>query len=139
MAGRLFAELRDRRGLAYNAAAYYDAMRGPGALVLYLGTAPDNAARAEEALNAEIERIKREPVSGEELARAKGYLLGRYAMDRRTNERQAWYLAFYELAGVGADFPRRYRRAVEAVTAADVQRAAQQYLATPTTLVLRPR
>jgi zinc protease len=139
MAGRLFAELRDQRGLAYNAAAYYDPVRGPGALALYLGTAPDNATRAEEALKGEIDRIKREPVSPEELARAKGYLLGRYAMDRRTNERQAWYLAFYELARVGADYPERYRRAVEAVTAADVQRVAQQYLADPTVLVLRPK
>ena len=139
MAGRLFAELRDRRGLAYNAASYYDSVREPGALVLYLGTAPDNAARAEEALRGEIERVKREPVSADELARAKGYLLGRYTMDRRTNERQAWYLAFYDLARVGADYPERYRRAVEAVTAADVQRAARRYLAAPTTLVLRPK
>jgi predicted Zn-dependent peptidase len=138
MAGRLFSELRDKKGLAYTATSYYDAMRGPGALTLYLGTAPDNAARAEEALGAEIARIGREPITAEELDRAKGYLLGRYAMDRRTNERQAWYLAFYELAGVGQDYPERYRRAVEAVTVADVQRAAQKYLATPTTLVLQP-
>ena len=138
MAGRLFSELRDRKGLAYTAASFYDPTRGPGALVLYLGTAPANAARAEEALAAEIARIKSERVSDEELKRAKGYLLGRYAMDRRTNERQAWYLAFYEMSGVGADFPERYRRAVEAITAADVQRVAQRYLATPTTLVLQP-
>lgn len=138
MAGRLFSELRDKRGLAYTATSYYDPVREPGALVLYLGTAPPNAARAEEALLAEIARIKTHPVSAEELARAKGYLLGRYAMDRRTNERQAWYLAFYELARAGADYPERYRRAVEAVTAADVQRVAQRYLATPTILVLRP-
>ncbi len=139
MAGRLFSELRDKRGLAYTATSYYDPVREPGALVLYLGTAPQNAARAEEALVAEIARIKTQPVSAEELARAKGYLLGRYAMDRRTNERQAWYLAFYELARAGADYPERYRRAVEAVTAADVQRVAQRYLAAPTVLVLRPK
>jgi zinc protease len=138
MAGRLFAELRDRRGLAYTASAYYDAMREPAPLILYLGTAPENAARAEEALAAEVARIKADRVDADELARAKGYLLGRYAMDRRTNERQAWYLAFYELTGAGRDFPDRYRRAVEAVTAADVQRVAQRYLSRPTTLVLRP-
>lgn len=137
MAGRLFVELRDKRGLAYTASAYYDPMREPGALILYLGTAPQNAARAEQALAAEIARITAERV-GDELARAKGYLLGRYAMDRRTNERQAWYLAYYALAGAGADFPERYRRAVENVTAADVQRVAQRYLVRPTTLVLRP-
>ncbi|HKB25486.1 MAG TPA: pitrilysin family protein [Methylomirabilota bacterium] len=139
MAGRLFVELRDKRGLAYTTTAYYDPVRGPGALVLYLGTAPENAARAEDALRREVERIQREPVGEEELKRAKGYLLGRYAMDRRTNERQAWYLAFYELQGQGRDYPERYRRAVEAVTAADVQRVARRYLGNSTTLVLGPR
>jgi zinc protease len=139
MAGRLFAELRDRRGLAYTAAAYYDPVREPGALVLYLGSAPENSVKAEEALLQEIERVRNDLVGDQELARAKGYLLGRYAMDRRTNERQAWYAAFYELEGVGQDFPERYRRAVTAVTAGDVQRVARQYLGTRTTVVLRPR
>ena len=139
MAGRLFSELRDKKGLAYTATSYYDAQREPSALVLYLGTAPENTMRAEQELAAEVARIRDGPISGNELARAQGYLLGRYAMDRRTNERQAWYLAFYDLERVGADFPDRYRRAVEAVTVADVQRVARRYLATPTTLVLRPR
>lgn len=139
MAGRLFVELRDKRGLAYTTTSYYDPVRGPGALVLYVGTAPENTARAEAALRHEVERIRQEPVSAEELRRAKGYLLGRYAMDRRTNERQAWYLAFYAIEGQGRDYPERYRQAVEAVTAADVQRVARQYLGTVTTLVLGPR
>jgi predicted Zn-dependent peptidase len=65
-------------------------------------------------------------------------MLGKYDMDRRTNERQAWYLAFYEIEGVGLDFSDRYRRALEAVTAADVQRTARTYLAPPATLLLRP-
>ena len=139
MAGRLFAELRDKRGLAYTAAAYYEPVREPGALVLYLGTAPENAAKAEEALLQEVERMRSDPVGADELTRAKGYLLGRYVMDRRTNERQAWYLAFYEIEGVGTEFAERYRRAIEAVTSADVLRVARQYLGTRTTVVLRPR
>jgi predicted Zn-dependent peptidase len=139
MAGRLFVELRDRSALAYTAASYYDPVREAGALVLYLGTAPDNAARAEQALRREVEKIREAPVSDEELARAKGYLLGRYAMDRRTNERLAWYLAFYEIEGVGRGYPERYRARVDAVTAADVQRAARTYLAGFTTVVLGPR
>jgi predicted Zn-dependent peptidase len=139
MAGRLFVELRDKRGLAYTAAAYYDPVMDPGAIVLYLGTAPENATKAEEALLREVERVRRDPVGADELDRAKGYLLGRYAMDRRTNERRAWYLAFYEIEGVGSDYPQRYRRAVEAVTPSDVLRVARQYLGTLTTVVLRPR
>ena len=138
MAGRLFVELRDRRGLAYTATSFYDSVKEPGALILYLGTAPENAAKAEEGLRQEIDRIRRERVSDDELRRAKNYLLGRYEMDRRTNERLAWYSAFYTVEGVGAGYPERYRRAVEAVTAADVQRAAQTYLMTLTSVVLQP-
>ncbi|MBI3636761.1 MAG: insulinase family protein [Candidatus Rokubacteria bacterium] len=139
MAGRLFAELRDKQALAYAATSYYDPVREAGALVLYLGTAPENVARAEDGLRREVERIRTQPVSPDELRRAKGYLLGTYAMDRRTNERQAWYLAFYDVEGVPPDYPERYRRAVEAVTGDDVLRVARTYLATPTTLVLRPK
>ena len=139
MAGRLFVELRDKSALAYTAASYYDPVHETGALILYLGTAPQNAARAEPALMREIARVRDEPVPADELARAKGYLLGRYTMDRRTNERLAWYLAFYEVEGVGREYPDRYRARVEAVTAADVQRAARTYLANPTTVILGPR
>jgi predicted Zn-dependent peptidase len=138
MAGRLFAELRDRQALAYTASAFYEAVREPGVLILYLGTAPANAARAEAALLKEIERVRSEPVSADALARAKGFLLGSYTMDRRTNARLAWYMAFYEIEGVGQDYPERYRRAVEAVTAEDVRRVARTYLAAPTLVVLRP-
>jgi predicted Zn-dependent peptidase len=138
MAGRLFAELRDRQALAYTANAFYDPVREPGAVILYLGTAPENAERAEAALLREIERVKTQAITAEELRRAKGYLLGNYAMDRRTNGRQVWYMGFYEIEGVGQGFPERYRRAVEAVTADDVLRVARAHLDTLTIVVLRP-
>jgi zinc protease len=103
-----------------------------------MNTAPGNAARAEEALRREIERIRAERVSASELLRAKAYLLGTYEMDRRTNARQAWYLAFFETIGMGYDFPARYRAAVEAVTAEDLLRVARSYLHPLTTVVLGP-
>jgi predicted Zn-dependent peptidase len=138
MAGRLFVELRDKRALAYTATAVYDPVRGPGVLVLYVGTAPGNAARSEEQLQREIIRVREERVSDAELERAVAYVLGKYDMDRRTNERQAWYLGFYEIEGVGLDYPERYRRALAGVTAADVQRVARIYLDPVATVALRP-
>jgi zinc protease len=138
MAGRLFAELRDKQALAYAASAFYEPVREPGIFVLYLGTAPANAGRAEAALLKEIERVRNELVAADDLSRAKGYLLGSYTMDRRSNARLAWSMAFHEVEGVGQDFPERYRRAVEAVTAEDVRRVARTYLGAPSVLVLRP-
>jgi zinc protease len=138
MSGRLFTELRDRRGLAYSVGMLGTYRTGPSFLVTYMGTAPPNAEAAETGVLAELDRIRTEPVTERELARAKAYLLGHLAMDRRTNARHAWYLAFFDVIGAGWDFPERYARAVEAVTAADVARVAGRYLVRPTVVVLQP-
>lgn len=138
MAGRFFSELRDKQGLAYTTATQYPARVDTSYLLAMLGTAPENLAKAEAALRAELERVQREPVPEDELRVAKSYLLGNLAMDRRTNARQAWYLASYEEAGVGHEYLDRYVQQVRAVTAADVQRVARRYLATLRTVVVQP-
>lgn len=138
MSGRLFTELRDRRGLAYSVGVLTRFQTAPSFLITYMGTAPANAEDAEAGVLAEIERIRGGPVTEGELARAKAYLLGNLAMDRRTNARHAWYMAFFEVTGAGWDFPERFGRAVEAVTVADVERVARQYLTRPTVVVVQP-
>jgi predicted Zn-dependent peptidase len=138
MSGRLFSELRERRGLAYSVGTLGTFRTGPSFLLTYLGTAPASAEAAEAGVLAEIDRIRGEQVSERELDRAKAYLLGTLAMDRRTSARHAWYLAFFEVIGAGWDFPERYARAVAAVSVTDVARAARRYLARATIVVVRP-
>lgn len=138
MASRLFTELRDKQGLAYSTGALYPSRVGQSFFVTYIGTAPASASRTEEGMTQEIERIRRERLSAEELARAKAYLLGQFALDRRTNARLAWYQAFFESTGLGYGFADAYTRAVEAVSAEDVQRVANAYLASPTIVRLEP-
>jgi zinc protease len=138
MAGRLFTELRDKRGLAYSTGALYPARVEPGFFLAFIGTAPASAGKAEEGMRAQVERIRSERVSEGELDRAKAYLLGQFALDRRTNARLAWYAAFYEAAGVGHDFADRYVRAIEMVSADDVLRVAQAYLTSATVVRLEP-
>jgi predicted Zn-dependent peptidase len=138
MSSRLFVELRDRRGLAYSTGVLTTNRTGPSLFLPYLGTAPANTDAAVAAMLAEVDRLRRDPVEERELARAKAWLLGNLAMDRRTSARRAWYLAVFELLGGGWDWPERYARAVEAVTVADLTRVAERYLARPTVVVLRP-
>jgi len=138
LSSRFFSELRDKQGLAYTTAAREPMRVGAGYFLALLGTAPANKEKAEAALREQLERIQRQAVSVEELRVAKASLLGSLAMDRRTNARQAWYMASLEVAGVGHEFLDRYVAQVRAVTAADVQRAAQRYLATVRTVVAEP-
>ena len=138
MAGRLFSELRDKQALAYTTRTLYPSLVDRSYFVSQLGTAPENLERAEASLKKELDRLRQEPPSADELRVAKAYLLGNLAMDRRTNARQAWYLATFELDGVGYEFLDRYVTAVERVSAADVQRVARTYLGTVRESVARP-
>jgi len=138
MASRFFSEIRDKQALAYSTDALYPSLVDTGHFVAQLGTAPENLERAEKALKSELDRIRAEPPTAEELRVAKAYLLGRFAMDRRTNARQAWYLAAFELAGVGHEFLDRYAAAVRKLTGADVQRVARTYLGTLRVSITRP-
>ncbi len=138
MAGRFFSELRDKEGLAYTTGTQYPSRLERSYFLAQLGTAPENVGRAETALRTQLERVQRERVPDEELRVAKAYLLGNLAMDRRTNARQAWYLAAYEESGVGYEFLDRYVMSVRGVTAADVQRVAQRYLGVVRTVVVQP-
>ena len=138
MAGRFFSELRDQQGLAYTSAAQYATRVDDSLFMAQIGTAPETAAKTEAALKEQLTRIQREPVSAEELRVAQAYLLGSLEMDRRSNARQAWYLASYETMGVGYEFLDRYVIAVRDVTSADVQRVARRYLAVLQAVVVDP-
>jgi zinc protease len=139
MASRFFSELRDQQALAYTTLAQYPARVDTSAFVAVLGTAPENVAKAGSALIQQLERIRTQPASAEEVAVARAYVIGSQAMDRRTNARQAWYLAFYEIAGVGYEFLDRYAADVKRVTPADVQRVAQKYLGVLRTVIVQPK
>ncbi len=111
---------------------------GPTFFIAYLGTAPESLAAAEAGVVQELERVRSSPITADELARAKAYVLGQLSMERRTNARQARDLAFFEIVGAGWDFPERYARAIDAVTVADLAKAAERLLTRPTIIVLQP-
>jgi len=138
MASRFFSELRDQQALAYTTLALYPSRVDTSGFVAILGTAPENVPKAEPALTQQLERVRTQLATEDEVGVARAYVLGSQAMDRRTNARQAWYLAFYEIAGVGYEFLDRYAEAVRKVSPPDVERVAQKYLSVIRTVVVQP-
>jgi len=138
MSSRLFRTLRDEEGLAYSVGSAYPTRRGAGRVVLHIGTAPENVTAAEAGLRREAERLSGEPVPEDELERTKAYLSGSFMLDRRTNARQSFYLAFYEAMGVGAEYVMRYPELLEAVGTVDVLRVARRHLVEPAVVVVGP-
>lgn len=79
MSGRLFIEVREKRGLVYRVSASHSAARGRGAIFASAGTTPENG---EETLRVMLEELRNvgKNVSEEELARAKADLKSRLIM-----------------------------------------------------------
>lgn len=138
MSSRLFRVLRDEAGLAYAVGSTYPSRRDGSHVVAHLGCAPSKVSAAEAGIRRELARLGAETVDEEELGRAKAWLTGTLALDLRTNARQAFALACFELMGVGYAFAWRLPELLGPVTAADVQRMAGRYLRDPAVVVVGP-
>lgn len=126
--GRLFVELRERRGIAYRVGAHSQEGADPGYFAVVLACQPERLDEAVAIIRSTIGALRDRPLDARELARARRYLAGahRAALERRSA--LAASLAFYEAHGLGwrtvFDLPKR----LQAITAADVQRAARRFL-----------
>jgi len=77
---RLFREVREKRGLAYAVGSYNEQYTDSGLVATYVGTREDNVEEACAIIGAELARLRSEPVSGEELTRAKESVKGRLVL-----------------------------------------------------------
>ncbi len=77
---RLFREVREKRGLAYSVGTYSEQYTDTGMVATYVGTREDNVEEACEVIGAELRKIQCEPVSADELDRAKEHVKGRLVL-----------------------------------------------------------
>lgn len=131
LSSRLFVELREKRGLAYDVSAFYPTRIDTSHFVTYIGTAPDNTAVALEGLHHEVQRLHETQLTSEELQTAKNKLLGQYALGKQTNAQIAQIFGWYETLNLGIAFDETFQQSVAAVTAEEIQQAVQQYLTKP--------
>ncbi|MET0118762.1 MAG: pitrilysin family protein [Sedimenticola sp.] len=116
--------------IAVSAGASYSAFsRLPGMLVMD-GTPAKGTSmqQLEEALIGEVERIKREPVSQQELDRVKAQVVAEQIYDLDSVYYQAMQIGILETIGLGWPLLEQYADKIKAVTAEQVQAVANKYL-----------
>jgi zinc protease len=128
MMGRLGERVREEQGLAYYSYSTLDAGLEPGTWTVIAGVAPENVERAIDSIRAEVRRIQHEPISAEELADNKAYLVGSMPLRLETKENIAYQIAHMELFELGQDYLKRYPELVQAVTQDDLQAVTQKYI-----------
>jgi zinc protease len=132
LTSRIPRKLRDEQGLAYTTFAGISGSAGvdPGKFVAYIGTSPKNVDRSIAGFVEEVDRIRTEPVSPEELDDAKAYLTGSFVFAFESNSQIARFLINAEVFGLGFDYAERYPTYIDTVTAADITRVAAEHLST---------
>ena len=125
---RLVEEIRDKRGLAYSVASFFDPGKYPGSFQIALQTKNSSAREAIALSLEEMKRIQTQGVSEKELDAAKKYLMGSFPMRFDTQGKLVNFLTQIEYYGLGLDYPEKYPSLIRSVTREDVLRVAKTYL-----------
>jgi zinc protease len=127
-ASRLMEEIRNKRGLAYSVASFFDPGKHPGSFQIVLQTKNPSAKEAISLSLQQIERIRKELVSEKELEGAKKYLIGSFPMRFDTQGKLANFLTQVEYYGLGLDYPEKYPSLIQSITREEVLRVAKKHL-----------
>lgn len=127
MSSRLFKNLRDQEGLAYQLGSGYGPNMLKGIFVVYIGTNPENLDKAKKGLLKEVFRLRKEFVGSKELQEAKDKLIGNYIISQETNLEKASTLGWFEVTGRGYDFKDEYIQLINSVTESDIVKVANKY------------
>ncbi|HKI25828.1 MAG TPA: pitrilysin family protein [Candidatus Sulfotelmatobacter sp.] len=130
MSSRLFQNIRERQGLAYSIYSDLNPYRDTGCLAVYAGTSLASAAKVVQSVVSEFHKLKTEPVSAEELRRAKDQLKGSLMLSLESSTARMSNLARQEMY-----FDKFYDldeliNKIEGVTADDLTTLANEFFKT---------
>ncbi len=125
---RINMNLREDKGLTYGAHSAFSSRKDRGTFYV---NAPVHAQATAEAIIEiikEIENIRKNPVTTEELQNARGYLVGVFPIAFESGDQLAAALANITVFELPDDYYANYREKITRVSAEDIQQAAQKYL-----------
>lgn len=125
---RLTEEVREKRGLAYSVHSYLAPLRHAGVISGGVATQNARAAQSVGLIKDEFARMARDGISDKELADAKTYLTGSFALQLDSTGAIADLLIAVQRDNLGIDFLDRRNAFIEAVTQEQVKAAAARLL-----------
>jgi predicted Zn-dependent peptidase len=126
--GRLFLNLREDKGYTYGAYSSFGGTRFRGTWVSSSEVRTDVTEGAMKEFMYELNRLRDQPVPADELENAKRAIVGSFALSLEQPQSLLQNIITQKLYNLPADYWDTYPQKVAAITAADVQRVAKQYI-----------
>ncbi len=128
MSSRLFVELRENRGLAYDIHSSLSFFEDTGDLVVSAGLDADNVEKALKLILRELRHLAVKPIGAAELRRAKDYIIGQMELNLESTENHMMTLGEQILGWGQITAPEEVARRLRAVRPSDVRRAMEDFL-----------
>ncbi|MCX6354665.1 MAG: pitrilysin family protein [Candidatus Aureabacteria bacterium] len=125
---RIMERIRTAEGLAYHAASHFTSNVQTGFFSVVCQTKEESATKALSQILEELERIRKDPVTEEELSRAKDAYVNSFVFHFTSPDQSVGQMVDIEFYGLPRDYLRTYIARVSAVTRDDVLRVARIYL-----------
>jgi zinc protease len=142
MSSRLWEEVREKRGLAYSVYTSVQPFKHTSVFAGGVATKNEEIGQSLDVINSELKRIAAEGPTETELANAKSYLVGSFALRFDTNAKIANQLLWILQEDLGKDYVDRRNGEIEAVTLDQVKAVAKRLFADQeliTTIVGKPK
>ncbi|MBV9555663.1 MAG: insulinase family protein [Pseudolabrys sp.] len=123
---RLYREVREKRGLAYGVSDSLVWFRNSAVLIGGTATRADRTGDALSVIESEIRRMAQDGPTPEELANAKSFLKGSYALTLDSSSKIAGQLLQIQIDNLGMDYIQRRGGLIDSVTIADAKRVAKR-------------
>jgi len=130
MSSRLFLELREKRGLAYDIHSHVTYFRDSGSLAIYAGVDPKKLELTLEAVLSELVRLRDEPIPEAEITKAKEMGKGRLLLRMEDTRSVAGWMGGQELLNGKILTVDEVVAIVDAITASEIQRVARELFLT---------
>ena len=128
MAGPVFSEIREKRGLAYYASSQSWQGMDTGCLYFYLGTSPEKVGEARAALESLLTRLMEEGMPEEALRRACATVKTSCLMAQQSCGTLCSRMALNTLLGLGAEYADTLPSRLESVTVEQMHRYIRRLL-----------
>ena len=131
--GRIFDEIRNKRGLSYEVGVTHHPSKGYGYFAVYLSCEKKNIPLIRQLISKEIRNLSR--ISEKQLKEAKGFLKGQFILNKEDTQFRADSLSFWESVGDAA-LAEKYLGKIDAVSRAEVKKVAERYFRSATIAIV---